>query len=118
MKSTCSGAWTQARIPIGADVMLLAKGLRLLAKGLRLGSPQDWPLCLRLCGIVPDKVVRTRGMDQIAVGASAAVPTVPTCTASHQAGCSCPRRNWSPRGGNCTNWRKQGANAMNAMPMP
>ena len=36
----------------------------LLAKGLRLGSLRDWPPCLRLCGIVPDKALRTSGMDQ------------------------------------------------------
>ena len=36
----------------------------LLAKRLRLGSLRDWLPCLRLCGIVPDKVVRASGMDQ------------------------------------------------------
>ena len=52
----CS-AWAQARDPFIADVMLLAKGLRP-------GSLRDWPPCLRLCGIVPNKAVRTGGMDQ------------------------------------------------------
>ena len=52
----CS-AWAQARDPFIADVMLLANGLRL-------GSLRDWPPCLRLCGIMPDKAVRTIGMDQ------------------------------------------------------
>ena len=53
----CS-AWTQARKPFIADIMLLAKGLRL-------GSLRHWrPPCLRLCGIVPDKAVWASGMDQ------------------------------------------------------
>ena len=52
----CS-AWTRAKEPFIAEVMLLTKGLRL-------GSLRDWPPCLRLCGIVPNKAVRTSGMDQ------------------------------------------------------
>ena len=52
----CS-AWMQASVPFIADVMLLAKGLRL-------GSLREWLPCLRLCGIVPDKAVRASGMDQ------------------------------------------------------
>ena len=36
------GAWAQAREPFLADIMLLAKGLRL-------GSVRDWPPCLRNC---------------------------------------------------------------------
>ena len=51
----CS-AWTKDRAPFIADVMLLARGLRL-------GSLRDRPPCLRLCGIVLEKVVRTSGMD-------------------------------------------------------
>ena len=52
----CS-TWTQATAPFIADLMLLARGLQL-------GALRDWPPCMRLYGIVSEKVVRTIGMDQ------------------------------------------------------
>ena len=35
------------------------------------------------------------------------VKDVTTCTEFHEAGCSCPRRDWSPNARNCSNWRKR-----------
>ena len=50
-------AWATGREPFIADVMLVAKGLRL-------GFPREWLPCLRLCGIVSESVVKTSGMYQ------------------------------------------------------
>ena len=36
----------------------------LLAKALRIGSLSEWPACLKLCGILPDKTVRVSGMGE------------------------------------------------------
>ena len=45
-------AWATAWEPFIADVMLLAKAVR------------DWPPCLRSCAIVPESMVKAKGMDQ------------------------------------------------------
>ena len=36
----------------------------LVAKALRIGSLSEWPACLKLCGILPDKTVRVSGMGE------------------------------------------------------
>ena len=48
---------TLAREPFIPDIMLLARGLKL-------GSQREWPTCLQLCGIVPQRVVEASGMGQ------------------------------------------------------
>ena len=50
-------AWTAARESDITEIMLLAKALRI-------GSLSDWPACLKLCGILPDKLVRESGMGE------------------------------------------------------
>ena len=49
--------WASARKPQIPEVMRLAKALRL-------GPLSDWPACLVLCGIIPDKAVQMSGMGE------------------------------------------------------
>ena len=48
-------AWKAAREPFVAEVMLLAKAIKL-------GALSDWPPCIRLCRLIPDSVVKCGGM--------------------------------------------------------
>ena len=50
-------AWKAKREPLIAEMMLLAKALKL-------GSLREWPLCIRLCGIIPDSVVLASGIGE------------------------------------------------------
>ena len=47
-------AWKTAREPFLADVMILARALKL-------GSLSEWPPCLRLCGLMLESVVTRSG---------------------------------------------------------
>ena len=49
--------WKAKREPLIAEIMLLAKALKL-------GSLREWPPCVRLCGIIPDSVVLTSGIGE------------------------------------------------------
>ena len=48
-------AWKSARARFLAEVMLLAKASKL-------GALPDRPLCVRLCGLIPEAVVKRSGM--------------------------------------------------------
>ena len=48
-------AWKSARDPFLPEVMLLARALKL-------GALSEWPLCLRLCELLPEAVVRRSGL--------------------------------------------------------
>ena len=50
-------AWKAKREPLIAEIMLLAKALKL-------GSLREWPPCIRLCGIIPDSVVLASGIGE------------------------------------------------------
>ena len=50
-------AWKAKREPLVTKIMLLAKALKP-------GSLRDWPPCIRLCGIIPDSVVRANGIGE------------------------------------------------------
>ena len=47
-------------------------GCHAASKRLLLGSLQEWPACLRMCGIVPEGIVEIGGMDHDSDGASGA----------------------------------------------
>ena len=47
-------------------------GCHAASKRLLLGSLQEWPACLRMCGIVPEGSVEIGGMDHDSDGASGA----------------------------------------------
>ena len=47
--------WKSAKAPILANVMLLAKTIKL-------GALSEWPPCIRLCGVIPKGMVKHSGM--------------------------------------------------------
>ena len=48
-------AWKSAVTPGLAEVMLLAKAIKL-------GALSDWPPCVQLCGLIPKSVVKHSGL--------------------------------------------------------
>ena len=50
-------AWKVKREPLMTEIMLLAKAPKL-------GSLREWPPCIRLCGIIPDSVVRASSIGE------------------------------------------------------
>ena len=50
-------AWKAKRESLIAEIMLLAKALKL-------GSLREWPPCVRLCGIIPESVVLASGIGE------------------------------------------------------
>ena len=48
-------AWKATREPFLAEVMMLAKAIKL-------GALSVWPPCVRLCGLMPESVVKRSGM--------------------------------------------------------